>query len=254
MRRIVHQGTSESGQNAVNHLSSAVTGLAFQRISPDTFHMLIKMTIALLGLIVLFSAAAFRQSAVLSSGPEYASDGQLRFPERYRDWVYLTSGFDMSYNPAMQMDHHMFDNVFVNPEAYQAFVKTGAWPDKTMLVLEVRGAESKGSINQAGNYQSVSVMGFEVHVKDEERFPGKWAFFGFGDGKTAKMIPQSADCYSCHAAHAAVDTTFVQFYPTLLPIAKSKGTLSAAYQKDSAQSKDSTAGTSVSAPAGTPYP
>ena len=46
------------------------------------------------------------------------------------------------------------------------------------------------------------------------------------------MIPTSAGCYSCHAAHAAVDTTFVQFYPTLLPIAKSKGTLSAAYLKD----------------------
>jgi hypothetical protein len=29
-----------------------------------------------------------------------------------------------------------------------------------------------------------------------------------------------------------VDTTFVQFYPTLLPIAKAKGTLSAAYQKE----------------------
>jgi hypothetical protein len=29
-----------------------------------------------------------------------------------------------------------------------------------------------------------------------------------------------------------VDTTFVQFYPTLLPIAKSKGTLSASYQKE----------------------
>ena len=46
------------------------------------------------------------------------------------------------------------------------------------------------------------------------------------------MIPTSTDCYSCHAAHAAVDTTFVQFYPTLLPIATSKGTLSAAYQKE----------------------
>jgi len=31
-----------------------------------------------------------------------------------------------------------------------------------------------------------------------------------------------------------VDTTFVQFYPTLLPIAKSKGTLSASYQKETA--------------------
>jgi hypothetical protein len=29
-----------------------------------------------------------------------------------------------------------------------------------------------------------------------------------------------------------VDTTFVQFYPTLLEIAKAKGTLSAAYIKD----------------------
>jgi hypothetical protein len=29
-----------------------------------------------------------------------------------------------------------------------------------------------------------------------------------------------------------VDTTFVQFYPTLLPIAKSKNTLAAAYLKE----------------------
>ena len=43
-----------------------------------------------------------------------------------------------------------------------------------MLVLEVRGAEGRGSINQKGNYQS-SVMGPEVHVKDTKRFPGNWA-------------------------------------------------------------------------------
>jgi hypothetical protein len=165
--------------------------------------------------------------------PQYTSDGQMQLPEHYREWVYLTSGFDMSYNPSMQMgDHHMFDNVFVNPAAYQAFQKTGTWPDKTILVLEGRGARSKGSINQTGSYQDTGVMAREVHVKDETRFPGKWAFFGFGTGKTAKMIPTSTDCYSCHASHAAVDTTFVQFYPTLLPIATTKGTLSAAYQKE----------------------
>ena len=165
--------------------------------------------------------------------PQYTSDGQMQLPEHYREWIYLTTGFDMSYNPSMQMgDHHMFDNVFVNPAAYQAFQRTGTWPDKTILVLEGRGARSKGSINQTGSYQDTGVMAREVHVKDEARFPGKWAFFGFGTGKTAKMIPTSTDCYSCHASHAAVDTTFVQFYPTLLPIATSKGTLSAAYQKE----------------------
>jgi len=51
------------------------------------------------------------------------------------------------------------------------------------------------------------------------------------------MVPKDASCYSCHEQHAAVDTTFVQFYPTLLPIAKQKGTLSAAYLKDEAAEK-----------------
>jgi hypothetical protein len=133
----------------------------------------------------------------------------------------------------------MFDNVFVNPDAYRSFLQTGTWPDKTMLVLEARGAESKGSINKAGRYQS-TVMGVEVHVKDDARFPGKWAFFAFDESKPAPMIPQSADCYSCHTDHAAVDTTFVQFYPTLLPIATAKGTLFASYQKANAAAKNRT--------------
>jgi hypothetical protein len=41
-------------------------------------------------------------------------------------------------------------------------------------------------------------------------------------------------CYSCHEQHAAVDTTFVQFYPTLLEIAKKKGTLAPGYLKEEA--------------------
>ncbi len=172
------------------------------------------------------------QAQPLSGAPEYTSDGQMRLPEHYREWVYLSTGFDMSYSPsAMQMGHHMFDNVFVNPEAYRVFMETGKWPDKTVFVLEGRRAEGKGSINQKGNFQSSEVMGLEVHVKDS-RFEGNWAFFGFGESKTAKMTPTTASCYSCHSEHAAVDTTFVQFYPTLLPVAKGKGTLSAAYLKE----------------------
>ena len=199
--------------------------------------MLNKAKTLLLTAAILLSSASFLQSATPAAGPDYTSDGEMKLPENYREWVYLTTGFDMSYSKQMQMDHHMFDNVFVNPDSYKAFVQTGTWPDKTIMVLEARGAQSKGSINQAGNYQSTDVMAREVHVKDETRFPGKWAFFGFGDRKTAKMIPTSTDCYSCHASHAAVDTTFVQFYPTLLPIAQAKGTLSQSYQKDVATAR-----------------
>lgn len=194
----------------------------------------------LLAVFVLLACAVILQSATppRGSGPEYTSDDQLKLPENYRQWVYLTTGFDMSYSAgAMAMDHHMFDNVFVNPEAYKVFTETGTWPDKTMLVLEARKAEGRGSINQRGNFQGGEVMGLEVHVKDEARFPGKWAFFGFDEAKTAKMTPKEAACYSCHQDHGAVDTTFVQFYPTLLEIAKNRGTFSAGYQKDEAAKK-----------------
>ena len=36
-------------------------------------------------------------------------------------------------------------------------------------------------------------MGMEVHVRDDARFPGKWAFFGFDGGKTGKMDPADGD-------------------------------------------------------------
>ena len=87
--------------------------------------------------------------------------------------------------------------------------------------------------NRKGNDQGL-VVGLSVHVKDAARFPGQqWAFFDFKGDKTATMmIPVTAACYSCHSAHGAVDTTFVQFYPTLLPTAKSKNTLSAAYRQE----------------------
>jgi hypothetical protein len=188
-------------------------------------------TLLLFAMVLVSIFAPQQNTATRSYAPEYTSDAQLKLPENYRQWVYLTSGFDMSYS-AQPNDHHMFDNVFVDPESYKKFIETGTWPDKTTLVLEVREAKGKGSINQKGHFQN-EVMGLEVHVKDEAKFSGKWAFFGFENGdKAGKLVPTTASCYSCHADHAAVDTTFVQFYPTLLPIAKSKGTLSAEYKKE----------------------
>jgi hypothetical protein len=186
---------------------------------------------------VSFIAAADAPSSTNANAPAYTADGELIQPVNYREWVYLSSGLDMSYNPkAMASPSPMFDNTFVNPESYRAFVRTGTWPDKTVMVLEVRGSAGKGSINQRGHYQSGGVEGMEVHVKDTARFKGGWAFFSFDDSTApAKQIPATAECYSCHSAHGAVDTTFVQFYPTLLPVARRHSTLSAAYLKDEAE-------------------
>ena len=185
--------------------------------------------------VFLFRNPVQTVHAARPEAPVYTANGDLLPPRDYREWIYLSSGIDMSYSPkAMDMQgQSVFDNVFVNPAAWRSFMATGTWPDKTVMVLEVRGANNKGSINQAGHFQDTKIRGLEVHVKDESRFPGKWAFFDFDSpDKSGTLIPSGAPCYTCHATHAAVDTTFVQFYPTLLPVAKAKGTLSAAFLKD----------------------
>jgi predicted small lipoprotein YifL len=200
--------------------------------------------VSLAGCLVMIQPLRFPSRAVnaaSAAGPAYAKNGDMLPPANYREWIYLSTGIDMSYSPkAMSMGEgmSMFDNVFVNPEAYRSFLATGTWPDKTVMVLEGREARNKGSINQRGHFQAEGVADLEVHVKDEARFPGKWAFFAFDSpDKNGTLIPQKAPCYSCHAEHGAVDTTFVQFYPTLLPVAKKKGTLSAEFLKELQEQK-----------------
>ncbi len=197
--------------------------------------------LSLLGICVLLMAqdvATVSAATDNPNEPQYTADGRLVFPANYREWIYLSTGLDMDYNPdPMTMDHSMFDNVFVNPAAYRAFVATGTWPDKTILVLEGRMATGKGSINKKGHYQTNDVMARSIHIKDESHFPGKWAFVGFGGSNAGKQVSKEAECYSCHEKHGAVDTTFVQFYPTLLEIAQKKGTLSAGYLKDGSTQK-----------------
>jgi hypothetical protein len=98
-----------------------------------------------------------------------------------------------------------------------------------VFAREDREGETKGSINKSGEYQSENLDGVELHVKDSVRFKGAWAFFAFGNDEPAAAIPAVASCYACHGAHGAVDSTFVQFYPTLVGIARTKKTLSESY-------------------------
>jgi hypothetical protein len=190
------------------------------------------LKLAALAPLLLLTALPATQPAVSPNAPTYTAKGDLVVPANYREWVYLTSGIDMSYASAKEpTDMHMFDNVFVNPESYRAFLATGTWPDQTTFILEVRGAQNPVSINKRGHTQSTEVMGMEIHVKDH----GKWSFYDRKDGATvADLLPPPNTCITCHESHGAVDTTFVQFYPTLLPVAQQKKTLSPEYLKEMA--------------------
>jgi Cytochrome P460 len=191
------------------------------------------------GLGIALCAWAAVASSVLAQqppAPAFTSAGQLVRPLDYRSWVFVTSGLGMTYGPAKPAEGQppLFDNVFVTRDAYDEFLRSGAWPDKTMFILEGRRAEANVSINNGGHTQGQMAF-MEAAVKDTARFKntGGWGYFSFDsrDGlvESAAAMPPTASCYACHSANTAVDNTFVQFYPELFAVAKARGTVKATY-------------------------
>ena len=185
-----------------------------------------------IGLCLAFGAVSFlstRGQQTPSDGPRYTNGTNLVRPTDYREWPFLGSGLGLTYEPAGSQSPPHFSNVFVNPSSYRSFMQTGKWPNGTVLVLESRNAGSDAPPNAGGRFQT-ELRGIEAEVKDS-RFPDGWAFFQFGSASAlqdaaAPLSGQAvARCVECHTKNTAVERTFVQFYPTLLEVARQKGTL-----------------------------
>ena len=149
------------------------------------------LLLCLVALLMIRDAPKAAAGASDSNTPQYTADGQLMFPANYREWIYLTTGMDMDYNPELaNMDHSMFDNIFVNPEAYKAFVATGTWPDKTILVLEGRMAANKGSINQKGHFQTTDIMARSDPHKGRSALPRQMGLRGIWRQERGKNVSE----------------------------------------------------------------
>jgi cytochrome P460 len=186
-------------------------------------------SVALLGLALAASwVYALSAQAPPADGPQYAAGtNNLLRPADYREWMFIGSSLGLNYPAPGQPDGpQIFNNVFVNRSSYQSFMQTGKWPDKTIWVLEFRNTGHEAVANRKGIFQT-DLQGMEANVKDS-RFPDGWGYFGFG-ANDKSAAPLSGDtvkrCIDCHSAHTAVERTFVQFYPTLLEVAKRMGTV-----------------------------
>lgn len=189
----------------------------------------VTLTLAGLGFALAFSVGIRAQPAA-DDGPRYENDTDLVFPADYRTWTFLGAGLGMTYEgEGGTQGPQMFSNVFVNPSSHNHFMETGSWPDGTTFVLEFRASASAASINRAGRFQT-DLAFVEAEVKDS-RFADGWAFYQFGrpgamPEATPPMVGAAVErCIECHTEHTAVERTFVQFYPTLLEVARQKGTL-----------------------------
>lgn len=179
--------------------------------------------------LVLAGCRVSEAAQTAGDGPQYVDGTSLKRPEDYREWPCIGSGLGMTYEIVQESapPPPEFTNVFVNPSSYRAFMKSGTWPDKTVFVLEIRHSKTDAVPNKRGQFQG-EFSGLEAEVKDS-RFPDGWAFYNFGGlpDPVAKPLTGelAAPCVDCHTKHTAVERTFVQFYPTLLEVARQKGTL-----------------------------
>src|SRR3954468_14159602 len=145
-------------------------------------------------------------------GPRYTDAGELIRPADYREWVYLSTGLNMTYgaNAPNPTRNQPFNNVFVNRESYRRFLDSGRWPDKTIFILEIRRSEEHVRPNAFG-YTQAAVGGMEAAVKDPPNGAQPWAYYSFdgGDGlaASAKALPPTASCQACHSTHTAVEET-----------------------------------------------
>jgi hypothetical protein len=170
-------------------------------------------------------------AATTKTGPQYTAQGELKRPAGYETWVFVGSNLGLEYSddaskakpPATDREKKSktgnFHNVYINPEAYAHYVKTGTFPENTVLILDIFKAEEREPRNivTEGTFPAAQ-SGLAVAVKNSARPDGSktdWAYYDFGlDRQSAKAFPDKA-CYDCHIEHADDDNVWVQFYPTL---------------------------------------
>jgi cytochrome P460 len=182
-------------------------------------------------------AAKCQSSTVPSYDP---ASGDLCTPVGFETWVFVGSNLGLAYKhnlpvtntrESARADTQVFHNIYITPQAYDAFRTTGEFAELTMLVMEVFLAADKApkDVLSQGVYNGERVA-LQVAVKNSNR-PGPhtkpWAYYIPQDQQDPDHIlndtsPAFDDdsCESCHKAHASKDNVWVQFYPTLRKLGK----------------------------------
>lgn len=157
-----------------------------------------------------------------ASNPVFRDDGSLLRPRGYRSWMFVGTPLTPNDMNGGQAAFPEFHNVYIDPASYEAYERTGAWREGTVLIKELVSVGSKRATSGRGYFMG-DYIGLEVSLKDSKRFPdepGGWAFFRFTDEEggpvhdTATILPTES-CATCHQASAATQMVFTQYYPVL---------------------------------------
>ncbi|MDV6345882.1 cytochrome P460 family protein [Nitrosomonas sp. Is37] len=159
----------------------------------------------------------------LAAGPAQFNDkGELLLPQNYREWVMVGTQVTPNELNEGKAPFTEIRTVYVDPEGYAHWKKTGEFRDGTMTVKELISVGDRKGPGSGNGYFMGDYIGLEASVKDSKRFasePGNWGFYIFYVPGTplvaaAKNLP-TQECAECHKANAKDDLVFTQFYPVL---------------------------------------
>jgi hypothetical protein len=180
------------------------------------------------GIAVLVGIAGLFYAPTASAAPpggttavvEFSPDGKLKQPVGYRNWVSVgavVTPNDLNDGEATFPEFH---SVYMDPESFAHYQKTGEYRDGTVMVKELIGVGAKEATSGKGYFMG-EFRGLEASIKDSRRFkdePGNWAYFSFGHKyplKAEVAKNAAASCNACHETSAAKDWIFSQYYPVL---------------------------------------
>jgi hypothetical protein len=176
------------------------------------------------GLSYVLSGAAAPPASAQSKTPaalvEFTADGQLKQPVGYRKWVYIGTPLTPNDLNGGEASFPEFHEVYMDPESFAHYEKTGKFRDGTVLIKELSSVGAKEAPSGKGYFQS-EFTGLEAAIKDSKRFkdePGNWGYFSFGHKyplKTEVAKNAVAACNQCHQDNAKTDWVFSQYYPAL---------------------------------------
>ena len=183
-----------------------------------------KTKIGALSIALIFSAAlGYAQDTDLPvSGFDVAvnGDGTIKLPDlpfRTR-WVQLGSWTVNGDDGAEGM--HI---VYTQPGVAEAYQKTGAFPDGTVLVKELRAAKTE-DLTTGRVSHATELQGWFVMVKDATgRYPDNplwgdgwgWGYFEASAPQTLVTKDYNAECLACHVPAQDTDWIYVRGYPAL---------------------------------------
>jgi cytochrome P460 len=191
----------------------------------------LKILAAAAGIITMCSIGYLQQSASAqqspSWGPKWTADGKLELPKNYHEWVYVGSPLTPNALNGGKAGFPEFHNVYLQPEAYRIYKKTGKFPEGTIMLKELQltqpGDAEDGSRQEVSGrgYFPAARNGIDIAVKDSKRFAKtkNWGYFNFGHhappyAETAAPAP-AENCAQCHIDNATKDMVFTKFYAIL---------------------------------------